>query len=312
MEAVKQALTEAQVEYCKALAPLNKSEIQQLQTYLVPVLCTQNQVGHTLADRGTGRQLCDLMEKMDRDSMHAAADALAPIADERLLRTTQVAAGRGDVKVPGVTGTVVGADRHAQRRDHHRRQGGNTYDLDQMRDVAAVIDLGGNNTYYEGTVGLDRPVLVIVNLGGNNIFRGEKAGIQGGAVLGVSMLVNTGGNNTYEALDVAQGSALAGVGILVDFGGNNRYRGIRRVQGQAIGGVGILIGRGGKNDYHAAMWAQGFGGPLGFGLLDNVAATTIITAAECGAIRIPKRPATRAGARASAAACARWPTAASA
>ena len=45
---------------------------------------------------------------------------------------------------------------------------------------------------------------------------------------------------------------------------------MRRVQGQAIGGIGILIGRGGKNDYHAAMWAQGFGGPLGFGLLDNV------------------------------------------
>ena len=84
------------------------------------------------------------------------------------------------------------------------------------------------------------------------------------------MVVNAGGNNTYDALDVAQGSALAGVGIVIDYGPNNRYRGIRRVQGQALGGVGILIGRGGKNDYHAAMSAQGFGGPLGFGLLDNV------------------------------------------
>ena len=45
---------------------------------------------------------------------------------------------------------------------------------------------------------------------------------------------------------------------------------LRRVQGQALGGVGMLIARGGKNDYHAAMWAQGFGGPLGFGLLDSV------------------------------------------
>ena len=84
------------------------------------------------------------------------------------------------------------------------------------------------------------------------------------------MVVNRGGDNFYEAQDVAQGSALAGVGIVVDYGPNNRYRGVRRVQGQAIGGVGILLGRGGKNDYHAAMWAQGFGGPLGFGLLDNV------------------------------------------
>ena len=150
-------------------------------------------------------------------------------------------------------------------------KGSNTYQLDQMRDVAVVIDLGGDNVYYEGTVGLDRPVLVVINLGGKNTFRGSKAGIQGGAVLGISMLLNLGGDNTYEANDVAQGSALAGVGILIDYAGNNRYRGVRRVQGQAIGGIGMLIGRsGGKNDYHAAMWAQGFGGPLGFGLLDNV------------------------------------------
>ena len=250
---------------------MNKSEIQQLQMYLVPVLCTQNQVGHTLVDRGTGRQLCDLMEKMDRDSMQAAADALAPIADQRLLAQLKSLPAEGTVRVPGVTGAVVARINTPSGAIIIGGKEGNTYDLDQMRDVAVVIALGGNNRYYEGTVGLDRPVLVIVNLGGNNVFRGEKAGIQGGAVLGVSMVVNTGGNNTYEALDVAQGSALAGVGIVVDYGPNNRYRGVRRVQGQALGGVGILIGRGGKNDYHAAMWAQGFGGPLGFGLLDNVA-----------------------------------------
>ena len=44
----------------------------------------------------------------------------------------------------------------------------------------------------------------------------------------------------------------------------------RRVQGQALGGVGILLDRAGKDDYHAAMWAQGFGGPLGFGVLDDL------------------------------------------
>ena len=67
---VRQAIVEAQVAYCAALAPLTKSEINELQTYLVPVLCTQNQVGHTLADRGTGRRMCDLMEKMDREALH--------------------------------------------------------------------------------------------------------------------------------------------------------------------------------------------------------------------------------------------------
>jgi hypothetical protein len=70
---------------------------------------------------------------------------------------------------------------------------------------------------------------------------------------------------------VAQGSALGGVGILVDYAGNDIYAGYRRIQGQAIGGIGILIDRAGNDRYHAAMWAQGFGGPLGFGLLDDLA-----------------------------------------
>ena len=48
-----------------------------------------------------------------------------------------------------------------------------------MPDVAAVIDLGGDNTYYEGTVAPDRPVLLVINLAGNNVFRGDEAGHAG-------------------------------------------------------------------------------------------------------------------------------------
>jgi hypothetical protein len=89
-------------------------------------------------------------------------------------------------------------------------------------------------------------------------------------MLGVSMLVDVAGDDVYDAKDIAQGSAVGGIGILIDFSGNDRYRGFRRVQGQALGGVGILLDRAGKDDYHAAMWAQGFGGPLGFGVLDDL------------------------------------------
>jgi hypothetical protein len=139
-----------------------------------------------------------------------------------------------------------------------------------MRDVAAVIDLGGDDIYYEGTVGPDRPVLIVIDLGGNDTYRGSKPGIQGGAILGISMLLDLEGNDVYQAQDVAQGSCLAGIGILIDYAGNDRYLGVRRVQGQALGGVGILLDRTGRDDYHAAMWDQGFGGPLGFGLLADL------------------------------------------
>ncbi len=270
IDVIKQCLTEAQLAYCAAIAPLNKAEIRQLQSYLVPVLSTQNQVGHTLSDRGTGRQLCDLMERMDRQSLFTAAAALAPITDPRLLEQLKSLPDDGDVRVPGVTGSVAARIDTPSGAIIIGGKGNNTYRLDDMEGVAVVIDLGGKDAYYEGTVGPYRPVLITIDLGGNDTYRGTKPGIQGGAVLGIAMLLDLDGDDVYQAQDVAQGSALGGVGILVDYAGNDRYTGIRRVQGQSIGGIGMLVDRGGNDDYHAAMWAQGFGGPLGFGLLDDL------------------------------------------
>ena len=146
----------------------------------------------------------------------------------------------------------------------------NTYDLDSLGDVALVIDLGGENTYYDGTVSIERPLLVNVNLGGHNVYRSAKPAVQGGSILGVSMIVNAEGGNRYDADDLAQASTIGGVGIIVEFGGDNTYRGVRRVQAQAIGGVAIIISHGGGNSYHAGMWGQGLGGPLGFGILDDI------------------------------------------
>ena len=81
LDIFKQSIADAEVAYAAALAPLTKSQIQELQSYIYPVLVSQNQVGHTLSDRGTGRRLTDLMETMDRNSLFAAADALVPITD---------------------------------------------------------------------------------------------------------------------------------------------------------------------------------------------------------------------------------------
>jgi hypothetical protein len=269
LDAVKQALVEAQAGYAAALAPLNKGEIQELVSYLYPVLVGQNHIGHTINDRGTGRRLCDLMEKMDRGAMIDAAAALAPLSDPALLRQLKQLPADGDVAVAGVTGRVV-ARIDTPAGAIVIGKGGNTYQLDNMPGVAAVIGLGGGNVYYEGSTSLERPVLVVLNLGGGNFFRASSPGVQGSAILGISMLVNLEGGNRYEAQDVAQGAALAGVGMLIELGGNNKYHGVRRVQGHALGGVGVLISRGGHNDYHAALWAQGMGGPLGFGLLEDL------------------------------------------
>jgi len=91
--------------------------------------------------------------------------------------------------------------------------------------------LGGNDVYHEGTVSPQRPVLVVIDLAGNDRYEGTQPGIQGGALLGISMLIDVAGDDVYDAKDIAQGSAVGGVGILIDFSGNDRYRGLRRVQG---------------------------------------------------------------------------------
>jgi len=116
-------------------------------------------------------------------------------------------------------------------------------------------------------------VLIVIDLAGDDTYRGTKPGIQGSAILGASLLVDQAGNDTYAAVDVAQGSALGGVGILVDTAGNDKYVGDRRVQGQATGGFGLLLDRAGDDKYRAALLAQGCGGPLGVGVLVDLAGT---------------------------------------
>lgn len=271
LKAVKQAVTEARTAYLAALAPLTPGERNELQRELYPVLTEQNSVGHTLSDRTRGRQLLDLLEKMDRSSIHSAARAIIALTDVRALEQLRKLPEKGNVTVEGATGTLVRRIKTEAGDIIIGGKGKNVYELDKMPGVCAVIDLGGDDEYREGTVSPDRSVLVVIDLAGNDAYIATKPGAQGGAVLGVSMLLDLEGNDIYRARDVAQGSALGGVGILVDYAGNDVYAGIRRVQGQAVGGIGILIDREGSDRYHAGMWAQGFGGPLGFGLLDDLA-----------------------------------------
>jgi hypothetical protein len=271
LDIVKQSLVKAQAAQAAALAPLTKNEIQQLSTYIYPSMIGPNRVAHTLNDRGTARMLVDLMEqKMDRTSMVAAAEALLPLSDPELLEQLKNYPDTTNVSVAGVTGHVVAKIETPAGAIIIGGKGPNTYELDSMGDVALVIDLGGENTYHDGTVSIERPVLVIANLGGHNVYRSSKPAVQGGSILGVSMIVNAEGGNTYDANDLAQASTIGGVGIIVEFGGDNVYRGARRVQGQAVGGIGIIVNHGGGNSYHAAMWGQGLGGPLGFGIIDGI------------------------------------------
>jgi len=272
LDTVEKALTDAQLNFSDALATLTKEEIQSLRENLYSTLTDQNGLGHTLADRSTGRWLCDMLEKLDRDAMHRAAEALVPLADPQLLKqlATIPDSDVGGASVAGAAGKIVRRIDTPSGAIIIGGRGRNAYRLDDMTDVNVVIDLGGDDVYYEGTVSWKRPVLIVLDLGGNDRYSGKSPGVQGSAILGVSMLLDAQGNDIYGARDVAQGSCIAGAGILIDGAGNDIYQGVRRVQGQALGGFALLLDRGGDDSYRGAMWTQGFAGPLAFAVLDDL------------------------------------------
>ena len=128
------------------------------------------------------------MEKMDRGALIDAAEAMVPLTDPKLL--DQLKECPRTATSPS-RASWAGWWRRSTRRpapSSSAARARTPIELDRMQGVAAVIDLGGDNTYEEGTTSLERPVLLVVNLGGGNVFRGTKPGIQGGAILGVSML----------------------------------------------------------------------------------------------------------------------------
>ena len=267
---VRRCVVNAQSAYTRAISTLTSAELKELETNLYPIFCREVTNGHTIPQRSVGKRLIDIMQKMDRTGIHDAVSALLPLTDEDLLRLLktlpedafpQVMLGSQRVqKITTPAGDILIGGRE-----------NNVYDLDApgMRDVICVIDLGGNDTYREGSCNLQRPVFVLIDLGGDDTYIGSNPGIQGGSILGVSMLLDLEGNDTYKAQDIAQGSTIGGAGILIDYAGSDTYTAMKRAQATALMGVGMLVDKKGNDQYRAALLGQGLGHPGGFGVLED-------------------------------------------
>ena len=267
---LKGAMRAARRAFEAAMAPLTEAQRMDLRQHLYGISTAQiNGSGAMMPDRAGGRRMCDLIEAMDRKALHAAAKALVPLAAGGFLSQLPALPSGQSAAPQGVKGPVHKVVDTSHGTILIGGRGDNTYDLDAMADVCAVVDLGGRDVYREGVVSESRPVLVLIDLSGDDRYVGVRPGIQGAAIGGVSLLVDVCGDDVYDAQDVAQGTALAGIGLLIDFAGDDSYAALRRAQGSAMGGIGLLVDRGGDDRYHAALFAQGFGGPLGFGVLDD-------------------------------------------
>jgi hypothetical protein len=134
-----------------------------------------------------------------------------------------------------------------------------------------IIDGGGDDTYRFSGYPDKYPLAVIIDVSGNDRYisvDSTKPGI-GGAVMGMSVVVDKAGDDYYEGANIAQGSGIFGVGILLDSQGSDIYTSKTYSQGAGAFGVGILADSSGNDSLYCVTLSQGMGYTKGCGLLVN-------------------------------------------
>ena len=134
-----------------------------------------------------------------------------------------------------------------------------------------IIDGGGGDTYRFSDFPDKFPLSTIIDVSGNDRYistDSTKPGI-GGAVMGMSVVVDKAGDDYYSGVNIAQGSGLFGVGILLDSQGDDIYIAKSYSQGAGAFGVGILADSSGNDSLYCVTLSQGMGYTKGCGLLVN-------------------------------------------
>ncbi|KAB2833001.1 MAG: hypothetical protein F9K48_09365 [Candidatus Brocadia sp.] len=136
-------------------------------------------------------------------------------------------------------------------------------------DAAVIIDLGGNDYYFNNAVSSRKeiPVSLCIDFSGDDAYQTNTSFTQGTGRFGIGLLVDYRGNDQYSSKDFSQGACLFGVGLLLDNNGDDFYNG--RVVNQGVGffGTGLLSDTKGNDVYFSRQFAQGVGFTKGFGSL---------------------------------------------
>jgi hypothetical protein len=137
------------------------------------------------------------------------------------------------------------------------------------------IDTGGNDRYAAGAAASAAcPVSVLIDGGGDDVYEaapGEPA--FGAGTFGVGLLVDLAGSDRYVlkgTKSLGLGAGVFGVGALLDAGGDDVYQGDGFCEGAGACGWGTLTDLGGKDRYEAFRFSQGFGFVQGAGVLTDL------------------------------------------
>ncbi|HJZ12767.1 MAG TPA: hypothetical protein VJ521_11490, partial [Acidobacteriota bacterium] len=207
MDRIHQLTQHARSEVQQAFRSLSTAEREKLQEELYVEATANATHGYRFGDKQKAVELIDLLERIDYGSLLRTAEELASLTESDWVKSLSDKDRGATAAYPHTSGEILDKRESGSCTVLLGGPGKNEYSLDEMNNVCAVIDVGGDDLYIEGSVTADRPVLLLVDLNGNDIYRGLKPAIQGSSIMGISLLWDLDGNDTYTANDVAQGSA---------------------------------------------------------------------------------------------------------
>jgi HEAT repeat protein len=222
-------------------------------------------------------RLLDIIAELDtRPLLEAAGIILTEVNNLTELCKTEdyqkqiIPEGAKSLIIEGVTGDVwLYAESDEWGRMVVGGVGNNVYD----GDFTVIIDLGGDDVYrgrYAGALGeLGNSYSIVIDLNGDDYYdsRGQPVS-HGAGFLGIGVLQDCDGDDTYRSGAYSQGAGFFGVGALIDQNGNDDYNGKFFQHGAGHCGAGLLIDKGDGDDrYSATAWSQGFASTYGYGLL---------------------------------------------
>ncbi len=135
---------------------------------------------------------------------------------------------------------------------------------DALFDGPALLILTPDGcTTYAGAAGVANGLQgqflsAIIDLAGDDTYRGETLLGPGSAVLGVSVVVDGGGDDHWHAAYAGQAAALYGVAWVDELGGDDVYRARGLAQGASVLGLAVLQDHAGNDLYEVGLQGQAF------------------------------------------------------
>ncbi len=152
--------------------------------------------------------------------------------------------------------------------------------------ILLCIDTGGNDTYINAPANKTQTnwVSVVIDSVGNDHYlsapelakttiakydkRKDRFGTgPASALFGISVLLDTTGDDLYRSHKPGIASAFMGAATLCDSGGTDTYDGYQNAEGAATFGYALLEDASGDDHYFGFNQIQGFAGSMGFAML---------------------------------------------